>query len=368
MKKILTLFLIFALCLSLVIGLVACNKECDNHLDEDGNSRCDVCGEELQINDEQNTNNSNDNAGDDNNQGDDDNQINVVVVPKAEYERETIEGVTYIYYGTLPQEAVDLQLNEVLSNLVSNEGQLVAGANGYYTYDNKEYACLVGAKENENVRLSNGLEIKEGGLYFFKVQKIKWRVLEENNGRAVLLCDNVIAEHCFNATGTYNQSLGTLIGTPYSANDYAPSALRNYLNNTLINEIFSLRERQSIYENTVLNRPGESAFMLTQGMDTSSIDKMYVPSYWEINTKYDLKKEESKVGGVEVKDYQVAKGFTVKEIAGHYYSSWWLRTSGKHINEGNVVHYDGTIGTASSCSVNLDAVVGIRPVITIRTV
>ncbi|MBQ4072097.1 MAG: hypothetical protein IJD50_00045 [Clostridia bacterium] len=366
MKKVLTLILISILCLAFMGSLVACNKECKEHVDDDANNVCDVCGETLSNNDNTNTeegdNESNENV-------EDDTQIEVVVVPKAEYEREIVGDVNYIYYGSLPQSAVDIELNNVLKNLVQTD-QIEPNEEGYYTYANGEYACIVGGENVVGKRLSNGLTIAKDELYFFNVEKLKWRVLEEKDGRTLLICENIIGEHHFNPTGSFSSSLGTLIGTPNNANDYAVSALRTYVNETLFNEIFSLRERQSIYDTQVLLRPGESAFVKTQGMYATTVNKMFVPSYWEINDKYDLKAPElaeQKLYAIEVKDYQVASGFSAKAVAGHYYQSWWLRTSGSHMNMGNIVQFDGLLGTDSKCSVNLDATMGIRPCITLRT-
>ena len=368
MKKVLTLILIFALCLTLVVGLVACNKDCKEHVDENGDYVCDNCEESLPNNNEQNgDDDSNSNAGD-NGEDNEDNDITVEAVPKAEYTSEKVGDVTYVYYGTLPLSAVTQEnnLHSVLVNLIESS-QLTPNASGYYVHNDKEYACIRGTEDNEGIRLSNGLTMEEDKLYVFNVEKIKWRVLEEKEGRSVLLCENIIAEHHFNPAGSYSVNLGTLIGTPNNANDYSVSSLRTYVNETLLNEIFTVREKQSIFDTNVILRPGESAFMLTQGMYATTVNKMYIPSYWEINEKYDLKQGESKVPVAEVPDYQLASGFNASTNGTRYYASWWLRTSGEHINEGNIVNYDGTIGTDSSCSVNLSETIGIRPMITLRT-
>ena len=130
MKKVLTLILISILCLALMGSLVACNKECKEHVDDDANNVCDVCGETLSNNDNTNTEEGDDES---NENVEDDTQIEVVVVPKAEYEREIVGDVNYIYYGSLPQSAVDIELNNVLKNLVQTN-QITPNEEGYYTY------------------------------------------------------------------------------------------------------------------------------------------------------------------------------------------------------------------------------------------
>ena len=364
MRKILSLILIVLICGALVLPLVACNKECMQHFDGNDDAICDECGETIEIKTPV--------VDDGGETDDDDNGADVgeeepeVVVPKAEYTREVKDGVTYIYYGTLPQTAVSADLQNALANLIKS-GQLVANESGTYTYGGVEYACLYGKEETAGRLLSNGCIIQNGEPYFFNIEKIKWRLLEEKDGRGLLLAENIIGEYCFNPLGSYSNSLGSLLGTPNNANDYSASALRKYINEELYPTLFTLREKQSVCDTTVLLRPGESAFMATQGMYVSAVDKMFVPSYWEINDKYNLKVDDDKVMAVEVKDYQVASGFVVNAIGERYYSSWWLRTSGKHVNQGNIVNYNGVIGTATECSINLCDTMGIRPCITIRT-
>ena len=358
MRKTWSLILIIFLCGVFTLPLVACNKECAEHVDDNGDALCDECGESIEVeipivDDENNTDNDlGDNADE--------------VTPKAEYLREVENGVTYIYYGTLPQTAVSSDLNNVLTNLVKS-GQLVVDESGICVYAGVEYACLYGKEETAGKKLSSGLTIQNGEPYFFKIEKLKWRVLEEKDGRALLLAENILGEYCFNPLDSYSNSLGTLLGTPNNANDYSVSALRKYVNETLYPSLFSANEMQSVYDTTVLLRPGESAFTLTQGIYNSTVDKMFVPSYWEINEKYNLKVEDDMVRTVEVKDYQVASGFVASAIGERYYASWWLRTSGARLNQGNVVNFDGRIGTVSVCSVNLCDTMGIRPCITIRT-
>ncbi len=344
MKKILTYILIFSLCFAVIGGLVACNEEPSSGGDQgdlppvtEGGGTDDVGTEPP----------SNDDA-----QGE--------VIPRANYTQETVDGVKYIYYGAMPQNAASAEITNVLQNLVATS-QLAPDESGYYTYADVDYVMVSGSATTVGRRLSNGITIEEGKNYFFTVDKLRWRVLEEKGGSAFLLCDTVIGKHCFNESGSYN-ALGYLVGTPTPSNDYAESALRTYVNDTLYNQIFTLREKQSILETTVWNRPGESAYAQTQGTMTSSNDKLFVPSYLEItNEEYGLVVEEGFVVATLISDYNVANGMDATKIESNYYSDWWLRTSGSHVNMGNRVTFGGIIGRATECSVNLDYSVGVRP-------
>ncbi|MBQ8177902.1 MAG: hypothetical protein IJ033_01790 [Clostridia bacterium] len=344
MKKIFTYLLIFALCFTVVGGLLACNDVEDVDSDDGAN-------------DVTQTPPSTDDGGNDDDVSDEPIEI---VIPRAEYTQETIDGVKYIYYGAMPQKAASTEITNVLQNLVATS-QLAPNEKGYYTYADVDYVMVSGTDSTEGRRLSNGLTIEKDKNYFFTTEKLRWRVLEEKDGAAFLLCDTVIDKYCFNPTGSYN-SLGYLVGTQYRSHDYAESALRTYINDTLYNDIFTLREKQSILETNVLNRPGESAYVETQGLMTSSNDKLFVLSYWEATKdEYNLVVEEDFLMATLISDYNVAKGMAATRIENNYYSDWWLRTSGSHTNMGNRVTFSGVIGRNTECSVNLDYEVGIRP-------
>ncbi|MBQ9115101.1 MAG: hypothetical protein IJY07_04100 [Clostridia bacterium] len=344
MKKILTYILILALCFTVIGGIVACNDE----VDDSGNQT----DEGTVPPSTDNNDNANDDSDDDNNQE--------VVIPRADYTEETIDGVRYIYYGAMPQKAASQEITNVLQNLVASS-QLAPNESGYYTYAGVDYAMVTVNEQKAGRRLSNGLNTEKDKNYFFTIDKLRWRVLEVKDGNAFLLCDTVVAKHCFNPTGSYN-ALGKLNGTQYNSHDYAESALRTYLNDTLYAEIFSLREKQSILETTVLNRPGESAYVATQGMMTSSRDRLFVLSYWEATKdEYNLIVEDNFVMATLVSDYNVASGMESNRVENSYYSDWWLRTSGSHTNLGNRVTFSGIIGRDTECSVNLDYACGVRP-------
>lgn len=344
MKKLISLILILALSLACIVGIVACNEQDEvppqtdiPQVDTDDTPEPEIPSE----------------------------PIPEPVIPVAEFTMETIEGVKYIYYGSMPQKVVDKELNNVLANLVSTF-QLAPNEKGLYDYAGISYTLVRGTEETSGRRLSNGLYMEKDGYYFFITEKIRWRVLEEKEGEATLLSENVLGSHVFNPTDSYHTSLGTLIGKPNNANDYSASALRTYVNERLFEEIFTTREQKSILERYVTNRPGESAYPLWQGIYATTQDKMYVPSYWEIVEKYHLEIEENLLPCNPISDYLVALGHNASQVGNFYYSDWWLRTSGSKATFGHRVTFSGVIGTATACSVNLDYEVGVRPIIVLK--
>ncbi len=284
-------------------------------------------------------------------------------IPVAQYELETVDGVEYIYYGSMVQTAVSIDLANVLRNLV-NTNQLQPNDDGTYTYASITATMIKGTAETEGRKLSNGETIVKDELYFFTKESLRWRVLERNGNDALVIAENILGEYYFNASGSFN-SLGYLSGTSDLATDYAKSALRTYVTETLINDIFTEREIKSIVATAVVNRPGESAYPSYSGsLLSSTTDKLFVLSHYEV--KRYLEVDENLVVTTLVNDCQLALGYKANKVGEGYYGGWWLRSNGNRVNFGYCVSPFGIIGQSTECSVNLDYVCGVRPSMWLR--
>lgn len=338
MKKLIGIILIVILCFS-TIALVACN---------------DKSGDEGEQN-----------LPTDNGSDATDDQTPPPPPPLKEYERVNENGVDYIYFGSAYQKAVSADLNNALSNLLATN-QLTPNEKGLYLYNGVEYKAVTIVEDTADRKLSNGLTTEQDKTYFFAKSDLKWKILEEKDGKALLLSDGVLGEYYFNAEGSYN-SLGYLNGTANVANDYAVSALQKYLNEQLANEIFTEAELQIITTKNVINSPASTAYPET-AVTSFSNDKLFPLSYAELtNPNYGLIVEDGFVMGVPLNDYQIAIGQTATYIANArgYYTSWWLRSNGKSLTNGSVVTYNGRYGTAMNNSLPLSDLSGLRVAIEI---
>ena len=72
-----------------------------------------------------------------------------------------------------------------------------------------------------------------GTVYWFRYEPIRWRILSEENGTAVLVCDTVLDGREFNANVT-------------DGNDYAESDIRAWLNNVFYETAFDAEGREII--------------------------------------------------------------------------------------------------------------------------
>ena len=108
------------------------------------------------------------------------------------YEYFTIDNMTYVYYGTYPQTVVDD------SSLISSLNSLTStNANGYYEFEGEEYAKVVAHPSGNGYKFINGSTIQSLQTYYFKVEPIKWRVLEEADGTYTLLSEYIIDKQVF---------------------------------------------------------------------------------------------------------------------------------------------------------------------------
>ena len=131
----------------------------------------------------------------------------------------------YIYFGEYPQtiKAADVTVGDV------------ADEDGYYLgSDGERYAKVVASPNRNNYTFSDNSSVTRGNTYYFKVEPIRWRILSESNGNALILCDSIIANHNYHHT-----SLSTTIdGQTVYANNYKYSDIRAWLNDEFYNTAF----------------------------------------------------------------------------------------------------------------------------------
>ena len=129
---------------------------------------------------------------------------------------------------------------------------------GYYTGSDGEKYALLKANSFDDYTFSNGKKVEKNKEYYFKVEPIKWKVLESSNSKAFLFSELILDAHRFDD----------------SSNHYRISSIRSWLNKEFYNKAFTDKQKELI-ENTTLE-------------DISYItDKVFLLSKDEIeNTSY----------------------------------------------------------------------------------
>ncbi|MGN1042505.1 MAG: DUF6273 domain-containing protein [Christensenellales bacterium] len=95
-----------------------------------------------------------------------------------------------------------------------------------------------------------------GHVYWFKYESIKWRILDEKNGKLFLLSDKALdCREMDRAMFYHNKKVD---GETYYLDNYVSSELRNWLNGSFYSTAFSIAEKDSIAVTTVDNGKNSS--------------------------------------------------------------------------------------------------------------
>lgn len=211
-----------------------------------------------------------------------------------------IDNITYLNYGKYPQTVVsDIGLISILDSITSTN------ANGYYEHQGDEYAKLVAIPYTAyglDPKFNNGLLITSGQTYYFKVEPIKWQVLEDSNGAYTLLSEYLIDTKIFDE----------------SSNDYELSYIRNWLNNEFYNKAFSASEKENIIttvlDNTGSNNEIDKVYLLSD-QEAMSSTYGFMPSLGSHPTRYAFST-----------DFTRALGAYHTSLENYGIGYWWLRS------------------------------------------
>ena len=216
-----------------------------------------------------------------------------------------LEG-DYIYFGEFPQtvKAEDVEIYQQ-----TNDKGYFKGSDGAW------YAKIVAV--GNGYSFSDWSDVIGDTVYYFKVEPLKWRILSESEGVALILCESVI---------TYE--------TYGSSNNYELSNVRAWLNNEFYNNAFNSLQKEIILTTLVEN----SSYFHQDHNDTE--DKVFILSEEQAkNTNYFTSNDARKLIAT---DYARAKGVTTSSGVG-WCGTWWLRTTYDQSNDKNFYVY-GTGG------------------------
>ena len=258
--------------------------------------------------------------------GDEDNdstQINIQIY--------TENGRPYLNFGRYPQTVVtDTNLIKELDKItITNEF-------GYIEYNGNEYKKQVADRYDSNSIFQNGNEVVDGKTYYFKVEPIKWRVLETSNGSYKLLSEYLLDTQQFYTL----KNDRTINGTTIYPNNYEYSTIRAWLNgyngtsynvedytNKGFIDIAFTEEEQAIIKTTLVdNSVSSTGYSENQYACDNTYDKIYLLSYKEAtNTTYGFSSSDYSDSSREAKqtDYAVARYCWMWSNGK---GVWWLRS------------------------------------------
>jgi hypothetical protein len=190
----------------------------------------------------------------------------------------------------------------------------------------------------------NGSTIQSHLAYYFKVEPIKWRVLEEADGTYTLLSEYLIDKQVFyNLLG--NRTIG---GQTIYVNNYEHSTIREWLNNAFYNKAFSSPEKGSILTTLVDNSASTTASSTNPYFSNNTMDKVYLLSYQEARSStygFSTSTSSSSTRTAVTTDYARAVGAYMTTSTSYYGNGyWWLRSpNDDNFTSAHRVNNDGNI-------------------------
>ena len=207
-------------------------------------------------------------------------------------------------------------------------------------------------------------------VYWFKYEPIKWRILSEEGGEALILCEMIIdsQEYYINSNshdGGY-------------ANNYAISTIRAWLNDTFYNTAFNDLQKEIIQLTTVDNsarstNPNNNATAFNSGKNTCACanteDHIFLLSEQEVtNSAYGFNAGYSNYDTarrMQTSDYSRATGAHMSTSTDYYGNGYWWLRSPSYDYSSSARFVDG-VGSASNYLDVYRTYVGVVPALVIR--
>lgn len=141
----------------------------------------------------------------------------------------SLDGAS-VEYGYYPQTRVEDPL--LVERL---ESALEISSGGWSVLDGEAYVKIAAsAYQNESYVFDNGASIENGKEYWFRCDKIVWKILGQDNGEFLLLSEKLLDNGCF-----YKDYEGRIVsGKSVLPNSYLYSEAREWLNGSFLKAAF----------------------------------------------------------------------------------------------------------------------------------
>jgi uncharacterized repeat protein (TIGR02543 family) len=251
----------------------------------------------------------------------------------------------YILFGEYPQ---TIKANEVTVGTSADTRGYYLGSDGYY------YAKVTATPYSSGYTFSTSATVTSGTVYYFKVEPIKWRILSESGGTALILCESIIANKRYDD----------------SSNNYMNSEIRAWLNDEFYNTAFNTLQQELIQITEVDNSVDSTGDDSSNSYACANTnDKIFLPSYREmVNTAYGFSSNGSDYDTARrrlTSDYSRATGVWMQTGTSYYGNGyWWLRSP--HDNTSNRARYVSDDGLIYNYNVVHNTYRGVVPALKIR--
>ena len=276
---------------------------------------------------------------------------------KIDVKEKKSKDYTTIEFGRYPSVELDNKKDaKLIADLNKIEDGQMDKTTGYYTYKDEFYQ-----KEIKMVKDEEGVDVPEA--HWFKVEPIKWIVLEESGSKIKVIAEeNVLAVPFNTTTEDTNWALSSLRDWLNALND-SKNAINFY------NSAFTADEKAVIVTQDIKTENNPQYKDVTSGEAVKDRVSLLSIEDFENNPKWadGLFKENKKDGltldrAASNTEYAIFKGAAPAESYDRKNSSWyWLRNSG--VNN-QYAAYVNEMGTVIPAGYNVGfSQISVRPVI-----
>ena len=206
----------------------------------------------------------------------------------------------------------------------------------------------------------NGYE--KGNLYCFKFEDVKWNILEEKDGKALIVSSSILDASYYEKISKINTKFMHNAGNGYSA-DYSLSDIRNWLNSYFYENVFSELQRTIISKTLVYNHRDSTGNTNNRLTCINTSDNVFLLSVQEVN-KYMPNEADRKCTSSSATDYAKCFNAATDNDWGYY---WMLRSP--HDGSDSYFGTEIEIINAENGSITYSSIdyqfYGIKPAITI---
>ena len=237
----------------------------------------------------------------------------------------------YILFGSYPK--------TIKASDVTIDKNDVDGRGYYLGSDGERYAKVNANPGGSSYVYSDGTKISSGIDYYFKVEPIKWRILNEVGGEAIILAEDVLTSNIPFYTSTQSRTIdGTTIysnnyeystirawlnsynGLRYSVLDYSKFAAGDFQNNGFLNQAFTEEEQNAILTTEIDNSASSTNSSTNNYACNNTKDKIWLLGYQDA-LNYDFNKQK-----VTTDFARANRAYYSTDASSLYNGYWWLRS------------------------------------------
>ncbi len=231
----------------------------------------------------------------------------------------------YVYLGSYPKTvATQAELESIDTNYTDDDGY-------YHDENGNRYERVIADPFGfANPIFNNGETIVSGRFYYFKIEPIKWRIITEESGGVLLLCEEIIdmMPYWLNSNSKNNNYLFSDIRAWLNAYTSGNSGGESWYVDGFFKKAFTVEEQELISTTEVDNSASTTDTSSNSYTCGNTNDKIFLLSYQDmINTEYGFDSSNSEYDTERQKqttDYSRAKGVWFNTGNGNGY--WWLRS------------------------------------------